>query len=159
MVSSKKCHICNKVCRKNQLFTSCSICKNLVHQKCTELPPRIFKELCTLDCPTPYACTNCFSESLPLENDNFCNPVNTDFLNDSDFDNTEVISKYYSMSDLNSLLTSKAQNDLFIMHLNDNSRFGSFWTHLGPFRPILSFSIKIVADFSMIKLDWQSLFL
>ena len=43
--------------------------------------------------------------------------------------------------------------------LNDNSHFGSFWTHLGPFRPILSFSIKIVADFSMIKLDWQSLFL
>ena len=118
MMPSKKCHMCNKVCRKNQLFTSCSICKNLVHQKCTELPPRKFKELCTPDCPTPYACTNCFSESLPLENDSFCNAANTDFLNESDFDNAEGVSKYYSMSDLNSVLTSKAQNDLFILHLN-----------------------------------------
>ena len=118
MVPSKKCLMCNKVCRKNQLFTSCSNCKNLVHQKCTELPPKKFKELYTPDCPTPYACTNCFSESLPVENDSFCNAANTDFLNDSNFDNAEGISRYYSMSDLNSVLTSKAQNDLFILHLN-----------------------------------------
>ena len=53
---------------------------------------------------------------------------------------------------------SKLYN-LLIHGLKDNSRFGSFWTHLGPFGPILSFSNKIVADFSVIKLDWQSLFL
>ena len=102
------CNVCGKLCRKNQKFKQCSICKDYTHQKCTNISPRDFSCLTGPDGINPFTCVLCVVHSSTS-------------VNSSQGEYT-----YQNLSILNSQLKSKEVGDLFILHLNIVSLVANF---------------------------------
>ena len=82
-----------------------------------DFAPQKFENICAPGCTNPYICSDCFSQSILNENDSLLNESARIF-EDYEIENKNDVSKYHSLSDLNTKLNTKTSNDLFILHLN-----------------------------------------
>ena len=68
-----KCPICDKACRKNQKKLPCTICKKLVHRKCSNLTvTEIYRHE---ECNVPFYCKKCNDNIFPLSNEEDLDPI------------------------------------------------------------------------------------
>ena len=144
------CSICDKRCRKNQKHQKCSVCKNFIHQKCTNLSPRQFSCITDPQGQNPLVCDLCTVQS-PTSVTNYCT---------NDAGNKEAGEKLYAYQNLkilNSALTS--EDDLLILHMNIVSLVANF----DSVKSLIS-QAKVTPHFICVtetrlkdkKIDWQS---
>ena len=144
------CSICDKRCRKNQKHQKCSVCKNFIHQKCTNLSPRQFSCITDPQGQNPLVCDLCTVQS-PTSVTNYCT---------NDAGNKEAgdkLNAYQNLKILNSALTS--EDDLLILHMNIVSLVANF----DSVKSLIS-QAKVTPHFICVtetrlkdkKIDWQS---
>ena len=106
------CLACKVTCHQNQNIISCGVCKRPVHLECSKVGMNFGNH--------NYVCTECHHKKALLTGIVKSSIISLEDKNIARSENETLLS-YYNIQDVNTLLQSKTNKDLFIVHLNASS--------------------------------------
>ena len=168
MLHQKTCLSCTKLIRKKHKRLKCSLCGGIYHQKCTSVTPSQFIDTYEGKNAGLYRCEKC---PQIIINDEVVQSNTYDFQSLQDritvasqnkliMGPTETADLYLSIDDLNCVLKSKKQDDIYMIHVNAVSWVKNFDSFIAFFENMKHFPDVICVSETRImdkKIDWQLL--